>query len=152
MRWQNPVFHPRRGEWASLPEGMKLPAPKKDCNFVTKLQSFLTKSAFSGINPLRGWNLLFVGRTRRMTQYTASGMHTLWNFASQGYIRRIWFHLRWHTEDFILQSRISLNLQGLLGEFSSLRAFLFLPVKYKSFILYPFSSIYGVSFNYWFAK
>ena len=28
------------------------PAPKKDCNFDTKLQSFLTKSAFSGINPL----------------------------------------------------------------------------------------------------
>ena len=31
-----------------------LPAPKKDCNFDTKLQSFLTKSAFVGINPLRG--------------------------------------------------------------------------------------------------
>ena len=29
-------------------------APKKDCNFDTKLQSFLTKSAFVGINPLRG--------------------------------------------------------------------------------------------------
>ena len=28
--------------------------PKKDCNFDTKLQSFLTKSAFVGINPLRG--------------------------------------------------------------------------------------------------
>ena len=27
---------------------------KKDCNFDTKLQSFLTKSAFVGINPLRG--------------------------------------------------------------------------------------------------
>ena len=25
---------------------------KKDCNFDTKLQSFLTKSAFCGINPL----------------------------------------------------------------------------------------------------
>ena len=32
------------------------PAPKKDCNFDTKLQSFLTKSAFVRINPLRGWN------------------------------------------------------------------------------------------------
>ena len=31
------------------------PSPqKKDCNFDTKLQSFLTKSAFVGINPLRG--------------------------------------------------------------------------------------------------
>ena len=38
--------------------------------------------------------------------------------------------------------------RGLLGEFSSLRAFLFLPVKYKSFTLYPFRSIYRVSFNY----
>ena len=28
--------------------------PKKDCNFDTELQSFLTKSAFVGINPLRG--------------------------------------------------------------------------------------------------
>ena len=27
-------------------------APKKDCNFDTKLQSFLTKSAYVGINPL----------------------------------------------------------------------------------------------------
>ena len=26
-------------------------APKKDCNFDTKLQSFLTKSAYVGINP-----------------------------------------------------------------------------------------------------
>ena len=60
--------------------------PKKDCNFDTKLQSFLTKSAFVGINPLCGWNLLFGGRTRRMTQYTASGMRTRWNPASQGYM------------------------------------------------------------------
>ena len=30
----------------------QLPPPKKDCNFDTKLQSFLTKSAFVGINPL----------------------------------------------------------------------------------------------------
>ena len=29
MRWQNPVFHPRRGEWASLPEGMKFIAQSK---------------------------------------------------------------------------------------------------------------------------
>ena len=29
-------------------------APKNDCNFDTKLQSFLTKSASVGINPLRG--------------------------------------------------------------------------------------------------
>ena len=27
------------------------PAPKKDCNFDTKLQSFLIKSASVGINP-----------------------------------------------------------------------------------------------------
>ena len=127
--------------------------PKKDCNFDTKLQSFLTKSAFSGINPLRGWNLLFVGRTRRMTQYTASGMHTLWNFASQGYIRRIWFHLRWHTEDFIqtrldfiLQSRISLNLQALPGWFTSLQAFFAFSRKIQIVHFIPFS------FNYWIAE
>ena len=58
----------------------------KDCNFDTKLQSFLTKSAFVGINPLRGWNLLFVGLTRRMTQSTASGMHMWWNPANAGLI------------------------------------------------------------------
>ena len=30
----------------------QLPPQKKDCNFGTKLQSFLTKSAYVGINPL----------------------------------------------------------------------------------------------------
>ena len=33
---------------------IQLPPPNKDCNFDTKLQSFLTKSACVGINPLRG--------------------------------------------------------------------------------------------------
>ena len=32
------------------------PSTKNDCNFDTKLQSFLTKSVFVGINSLRGWN------------------------------------------------------------------------------------------------
>ena len=31
------------------------------------------------------------------------------------------------------------------------KPFLFLAIKNKSFTLYPFRSIYGVSFNYWFA-
>ena len=31
---------------------VKQAPPKKDCNFDTKLQSFLTKSAYVGINPL----------------------------------------------------------------------------------------------------
>ena len=48
-------------------------------------ESFSVKSACVGINPLRGWNLLFVGRTRRMTQYTASGMRTRWNPANAGW-------------------------------------------------------------------
>ena len=41
---------------------------------------------------------------------------------------------------------------GLQGKFSSLQAFLFLAIKYKSFTLYPFRSIYGVSLNYWSIK
>ena len=76
--------------------------------------------SFVGINPLRGWNLLFVGRARRMTQYTASGMHTWWNLpcgrlnmadlisseaSAEDFIQ--------NPLDFILQSRISLNLYGL---------------------------------------
>ena len=41
---------------SGLPVQVQLlsPAPKKDCNFDTKLQSFLTKSACVGINPLCG--------------------------------------------------------------------------------------------------
>ena len=34
----------------------------------------------------------------------------------------------------------------------SFKPFLFWAVKYKSFTLYPFRSIYGVSFNHWFAE
>ena len=45
-RWfQVPVL---RDVWVQIPSS----APKKDCNFDTKLQSFLTKSAYVGINPL----------------------------------------------------------------------------------------------------
>ena len=36
-----------------------------------------------------------------------------------------------------------------LWKWLDLQAFLFLPVKYKSFNLSPFRSIYGVAFNYW---
>ena len=41
------------------------------------------------------------------------------------------------------------SLAGIVFILASL--FLFVAVKYKSFTLYPFRSIYGVSFNFWFA-
>ena len=103
-------------------------------------ESFSVKSACVGINPLRGWNLLFVGLTRRMTQYTASGMHMWWNPANAGLIeadlissevahRR--FHpssLRFHPakQDFI-------KFVWLSWIVLSLQAFLLLAVKNKSF-------------------
>ena len=37
--------------------------------------------------------------------------------------------------------------KACLGSFCPFKPFLFLAVKYKSFTLYPFRSIYGVSFN-----
>ena len=64
-RWQNPVFRSRRGECASLHKGVKLPAPKKSYHFDTTFFIHYGVMAY----------LLFVGRTRRMTQDTASGMH-----------------------------------------------------------------------------
>ena len=39
-----------------------------------------------------------------------------------------------------------------LRKWLNLQVFLFLVVKYKSFTLYPLHSIYGVSFNCWFAE
>ena len=53
------------------------PAPKKDCNFDTKLQSFLTKSAFSGINPLRGWNRYAMKSALRQVKY--GGFDFIWS-------------------------------------------------------------------------
>ena len=49
---------------------------------------------------------------------------------------------------FALFYRFYSKNEGLPGYFSSLQAVFFFAVKYKSFTLYPFRSIYGVSFNY----
>ena len=40
------------------------------------------------------------------------------------------------------------KIEACWESFRPCEPFLFLPVKYKSFTLYPFGSIYGVSFNY----
>ena len=39
------------------------------------------------------------------------------------------------------------KIEACRDSFRHCKPFLFLPVKYKSFTLYPFRSIYGVSFN-----
>ena len=99
---------------------------------------FSTKSAFCGINPL-SWM-----KSLRDEICLAAGSG-----------RRIWFHLRWHTEDFIqtcldfiLQSRISLNLQGLQGWFLSLQAFFVFNGKKQIVQFMGYRSIYRYSLKY----
>ena len=97
---------------------------KKDCNFDTKLQSFLTKSAFVGINPLRGWNRYAMKsalRQVRMADLISSEVA----------------HRRFHPnpfgfhpakQDFIIITK----LNGIF--LRPCKLFLFLFAKYKSFI------------------
>ena len=77
-------------------------APKKDCNFDTKLQSFLTKSAFVGINPLSWMKSLRDEILLRKVK--GGGFNFIWS-------RRLKISSE-HREDFIVQRTISLKMQG----------------------------------------
>ena len=57
----------------------------------------------------------------------------------------------WYTRPKARYTRFRTDDIHFLRKWLKLQAFLFLAVKYKSFILYPFRSIYGVSFNLWFS-
>ena len=89
---------------------------KKDCNFDTKLQSFLTKSAYVGIKPLAWMKSLCDEILLRKVAKRREGIEwqPKWlsdperDRAAARRMRRIWFHLRWHTEDFI-QARLGFH-------------------------------------------
>ena len=58
----------------------------------------------------------------------------------------------WYTRPKARYTRFRTDDIHFLWKWFFLQAFLFLTVKYKSFTLYPFRSIYRVSFNYWFTE
>ena len=82
------------------------------------------------------WKYLFCRPSHKETIILIRKISVLWLFLLQ----------KWGW--FALFHRFYSKNEGLPGCFSSSQVFLFLAVKYKSFILYPFRSIYRVSFNF----
>ena len=96
------------------------PAPKNDCNFDTKLQSFFIHYGVMAYHHASAYIKL------RNDDIQCSALMIFSHFVSDDiHFPRKWF-------DF--------------------QAFLLLAVKYKSFTLYPFRSIYGVSFIFYFSS